>query len=210
MSGKGKSRGKGKRMPPVVKALLIIAAVAVVCFAALLANVLIRESQVCGKAEEIGDFDAIIVLGAQVKEDGSPSVQLSWRLEKALSAWQLNPVPIVVCGGQGLDEPKPEAEVMKAWLEENGVEESWILTDPDSVNTEQNLENAGRILKEVEGVQTVVIVSSDYHVPRAMALARDMGFNAKGLGAPIKPEYWLKNHARESLAWVKYWLNKYF
>ena len=26
---------------------------------------------------------------------------------------------------------------------------------------------------------------------------------------PCLPEYWLKNHSRESLAWCKYWLKKY-
>ena len=44
---------------------------------------------------------------------------------------------------------------------------------------------------------------------RAMALARDLGLEADGIGSPCKPEYWVKNHAREALAWVKYWLVKY-
>lgn len=205
---KSAGKKKNKRMHPVVKILLILIIAAAAVFAGLLANVLIREGQVCKSAEEIGDFDAIIVLGAQVKEDGSPSVQLSWRLEKALSAWKIKAVPVVVCGGQGADEPMPEAEAMKGWLMDNGVAEEYILMEPESVNTEQNLENAGKILKGMDGVRTVVIVSSDYHVPRAMALAGDMGFEAKGLGAPIKPEYWIKNHFREALAWVKYWIKK--
>jgi len=52
-------------------------------------------------------------------------------------------------------------------------------------------------------------VTSDYHVPRSLALARDLGFQATGLGSPCKQEYWLKNHARELLAWVKYLGMKY-
>ena len=48
-----------------------------------------------------------------------------------------------------------------------------------------------------------------YEKTRVRALAEDFGFEAGGLGAPCKPEYWLKNHAREALAWVKYWMNKY-
>ena len=40
----------------------------------------------------------------------------------------------------------------------------------------------------------------------AMALVY-LGFRAAGLGSPCKPEYWLKNHAREALAWIKYFLN---
>ena len=55
----------------------------------------------------------------------------------------------------------------------------------------------------------MLVVTSDYHVPRSLALARDQGFEAVGLGSPCKPEYWLKNHARETLAWIKYWGVKY-
>ena len=47
-----------------------------------------------------------------------------------------------------------------------------------------------------------------HHLPRAMQLARDMGLTPSGIGSPIKQEYWLKNHTRETLAWGKYFLNK--
>ena len=50
----------------------------------------------------------------------------------------------------------------------------------------------------------MTIVTSDYHLPRAMQLARDRGLAAEGLGSPCKPEYWMKNHFREVLAWGKY------
>ena len=36
-----------------------------------------------------------------------------------------------------------------------------------------------------------------------------VGFEACGMGSPCKPEYWLKNHAREVLSWCKYWGVKY-
>ena len=35
------------------------------------------------------------------------------------------------------------------------------------------------------------------------------GYDACGMGSPCKPEYWIKNHAREALAWCKYWGVKY-
>ena len=53
------------------------------------------------------------------------------------------------------------------------------------------------------------VVTSDYHVPRALALAEDYGLSATGIGSPCLSEYWIKNHSRETLAWVKYWLKKY-
>ena len=116
---------------------------------------------------------------------------------------------IIVLGAQGSDEPQPEAVVMKQYLIGKGVAEEDILTDPDSFNTRQNLKNAGELLKNRPEVQKVLVVTSDYHVPRSLALAKDQGYEAVGLGSPCKPEYWLKNHAREALAWIKYWGVKY-
>ena len=103
----------------------------------------------------------------------------------------------------------PEAEAMKQYLVGKGVEGSDILMDPESFNTNQNLKNAGVLLKDRPEVQKVLVVTSDYHVPRSLALAKDQGYDAIGLGSPCKPEYWLKNHAREALAWIKYWAVKY-
>ena len=98
---------------------------------------------------------------------------------------------------------------MKQYLIGKGVAEGDILTDPDSFNTNQNLKNAGVLLKDKPEVRKVLLVTSDYHVPRSLALAKDQGFEAVGLGSPCKPEYWLKNHTREALAWIKYWGVKY-
>ena len=99
---------------------------------------------------------------------------------------------------------------MKRYLLDKGIPEDMILTDPESFNTDQNLENAKKLLDAYPTeIRKVLVVTSDYHVPRSLALARDQGLDATGLGSPCLPEYWLKNHGREALAWVKYWLNKY-
>ena len=183
---------------------------ALICFGGLVGFVVIRESGIEKDASRLTeDYDAIIVLGAQILMSGEPNTQLQWRLDKALEAWNIRQVPIIVCGAQGRDEPMPEAEAMKIYLAGRGVPEEMIRTDPDSYSTNQNLANAAEILRGMSGIRKVVIVTSDYHAPRAMALAGDLGFEAAGLGSPCKPEYWIKNHAREALAWVKYWAVKY-
>ena len=154
-------------------------------------------------------YDAIVVLGAQVKPDGVPSVQLAWRLDAAAGAFADRNVPIVVCGAKGSDEPEPESAVMKRYLQEKGIGAQWIYEDPDSFNTYENLENARRILSAFPDVRRILIVTSDYHVPRSLAIARDLGYESAGLGSPCKKQYWLKNHTREALAWMKYWGKKY-
>ena len=98
---------------------------------------------------------------------------------------------------------------MTKYLTARGVPETDILQDPDSVNTNQNLRNAAKLLEARPDVRRVLIVTSDYHVPRSLAIAKDLGYDACGMGSPCKPEYWLKNHGREALAWCKYWGKKY-
>ncbi|MGN0746111.1 MAG: YdcF family protein [Aristaeellaceae bacterium] len=154
------------------------------------------------------EYDAIVVLGAQVKADGSLSVQLQWRLDAAYDAWEKNPVMIVTCGAQGSNEPAPEALVMRDYLVAKGVPEEMVLTEATSVNTRQNIRHAAAMLSGHD-VQTVLLVTSDYHLPRAMALAEDEGLKATGLGSQTLPQYWLKNYGREALAWIKYWGQKY-
>ncbi|MBR2661168.1 MAG: YdcF family protein [Clostridia bacterium] len=200
---------KSKRKHPLRRLLVLLIILGAVVYAGIVGYVCIREGSVLKTVPEADNYDAIIVLGAQVTPDGSPSVQLGWRLDAAYEAWQQKPVPIVVCGAQGGDEPMPEAEAMEAYLLRKGVPQSNILKDPDSFNTNQNLQNAAALLSSLPDIKTVLIVTSDYHLPRSLAIAQDLGFDACGMGSPCKPEYWLKNHAREALAWCKYWGKKY-
>ena len=200
---------KGSKTRIVFRILGIFAALALIIYAGIIGYVCIREGSVGKKVPDADQYDAIIVLGAQIKPDGTPSVQLGWRLEAAAEAYRKKPVPVVVCGARGKDEPMTEAEGMKKYLTGKGIPEKDILEDPASFNTRQNLKNAAALLADMSNVQRVLIVTSDYHVPRSLALAKDLGFSAYGLGSPCKPEYWIKNHAREALAWCKYWGVKY-
>lgn len=180
-------------------------AAGVLCYGALVAFVCYQEAHV---PAAVGQDDAIIVLGAQVYSDGEPSLQLTLRLEAALAEYLKNPVPIVTCGGQGPNEPRPEGDVMRDWLVANGADPEDVLADDTSVSTRGNIRNAVALLKEYSP-DSVRIVTSDYHLPRALAIARDEGLTATGTGSPCKPEYWAPNHFREALAWVKYWGQKY-
>ena len=97
---------------------------------------------------------------------------------------------------------------MRDYLIAKGVPADQILTDTQSTTTLENMRFAKRILQE-NGLSTAVcVITSDYHLPRALALASDVGLDATGVGSEIKAEYWLKNHAREALAWLKYWAQK--
>ena len=198
-----------KTVSVVLKVILCIILAGTALFGGVLAMVCVQEGKTPKELNSDMEYDAVIILGAQVKPDGTPSVQLTWRLDAAKDAWDMRNVPIVVCGAQGRDEPMTEADAMEIYLSARGVPGDMILKDPDSFNTVQNLKTAKRLLDDYPEVRNVLIVTSDYHVPRSLAIAGDLGYAATGLGSPCLPDYWIKNHARETLAWCKYWAVKY-
>ncbi len=149
---------------------------------------------------------AILVLGSKVRSDGTLVPHLEARMEAALSAYLDKPRPVVCCGGKGEDEPAPEGKVMRRWLVERGVPEDHVLAECASCNTTQNLKYGTAMLPA--STQCITIITSDFHLPRAMQIARDLGFTVDGIGSPYNPAYWMRNHNRELLAWGKYVLRK--
>ena len=197
------TKRKKSAVSKLIHAIFILLLIGILCAGMALGALCLAESS-APKADK--DSQAIIVLGCQVYSDGRLSLQLQYRLEAARDEYEKNPRLIIVCGAQGENEPRPEGDVMKSWLIQNGVKESDVIAETESRNTKENLKNAQALLPP--GVQRVTVITSDYHLPRALAIARDLGLSADGIGSPCKPEYWFKNHSREVLAWGKYLLEK--
>ena len=185
-------------MKTVVKVLIGLVCLGVVVCGSILCYILVNEK----KSDDMTLGDVIIVPGAQVKADGTLSLQLEWRLNQALEAYQAKPRRIICCGAQGSNEPDCEGTVMRNWLIGQGIPADMVLAENASLNTWQNLKNAAAMLSETE--KSVLLITSDYHLPRTRLIAEDLGLTAYGVGAPVKSEYWLKNHGREILAMGKY------
>lgn len=182
-----------------VIAICVLLAAGLLAAAALIGFVYYMETHL----PEIKDSDVIIVLGAQVKADGTPSEALRRRMTAALETYREDPQTIICCGAQGANEPAAEGDVMRAWLVDSGVREEDVIAETQSFNTRENLLNARAIMDE-RGLEQALIVTSDYHVARALALCRQVGIPSTGKGSPSKPEYFIKNHVREGLSWIKF------
>ena len=156
--------------------------------------------------------DCIIVLGAHVWEDGRLSNALTYRCEAALEAWKKGIAPtIIVCGAQGRGEPSTEAEAMRGWMLEHGVPEDRVILEPESVNTLQNLSNARDIMAS-RGYRTAAVCTNNYHLRRALWLARDVGIEATGIAAPSTkdPVSFVRGRVRETCSWILYFLRRVF
>ena len=148
--------------------------------------------------------DVIIVLGAKIHPDGTPSNTLKYRLDAAKEAFSQKRAPfIITCGGQGADENEPEARAMKRYLIQKGVPKDSILEESTSKNTIENLKNACAIMS-VSNLETAVIATTDYHMPRARLIAKRLSI--KTSAAPSKPGRkritQLTAYTREVFSWA--------
>lgn len=170
-------------------------------FAAVLFVVI--EIRIAGQMQVTGKqgLDYVIVLGAQVYEDG-PSVVLKYRLDRAVEYMEKNPDTVcIVSGGQGYNEPFPEAEGMKCYLVGQGIDAEKIVLENKSKTTKENLINS---MEYIEDSATVGIITNDFHMHRAMQIAEKIGMeDVCGVAADSDPRYLPNNMLREFFAEIK-------
>ena len=151
--------------------------------------------------------DCIIVLGAKVHPDGSMSNSLRYRCEAALSAWQRGCAgKIILCGGKLGEAPCSEAGLMRSFLLDAAVPDDALIMEDQSRNTVENLKNARQIMID-RGFADAAIVTSDYHLQRAIWIARKFSIRACGIPAksPSRFSSRMKNYLRECVSWVVFW-----
>ena len=148
------------------------------------------------------DLDAIIVLGAQVRNDG-PSVVLQNRLDTAYDYLAANPrTRCIVTGSQGPTEPTTEAEGMAAYLIARGIAPERIVLEPNATDTVENITYSMAFLDSQ--ADRVGIVTNNFHVFRSIHIARRCGLaNVYGIAAPSNPLYLPNNLLRESMSLTK-------
>lgn len=146
--------------------------------------------------------DYVIILGAQWKPQG-PSEALRRRLDIAAKYLEQNSdTAVIVSGGQGSNEPISEAAGMRQYLVDIGIDEERILMEDRSTNTMENLVFSGNLLDKQN--DRVVIVTNNFHVFRALQIARKQGYaNAEGLAASSVVSFLPNNLLREFMGVVK-------
>ncbi|MDQ6418107.1 YdcF family protein [Paenibacillus sp. LHD-117] len=152
--------------------------------------------------------DAGIVLGAALWND-RPSPALKERLDYALSLYEDGIVDrLILSGGHGgLSSTISEAEGMRDYLTAKGMPEDKLLLETDSTSTYQNLVFSKR-LGESEGATDFLVITHDYHAPRAAEIAAFAGFepaNVAGVKSRVLNEFY--NDSREVLAYTKWKLD---
>lgn len=160
--------------------------------------------KICGSFASIYSAppDYLIVLGAQMKEDG-PSVVLKFRLDRAAEYLRENPKTVcIVSGAKGFNEPVTEARGMAAYLMAAGIDEKRIILEEKAWNTEENIRFSAAFLPSEDA--SVGIVTNNFHMYRALGIARRQGLkNVTGIAAGSTPTFLPHNVTREVFGVMK-------
>lgn len=191
--------GWWKALPKVVRRVCaVVLCTGLICFGAV-------EGLVISGMRAAGEpgLDYVIVLGAQVHKT-RPSLVLRYRLDKAIEYLEANPnTTCIVSGGQGPNEPFPEAQGMANYLEQHGIAKSRIIQESKSETTKQNIEYSSKLIGKRNA--SIGVITNDFHMFRALQIAHGEGMpNAVGIAAGSPKDLLVNNMLREFFAELKY------
>lgn len=123
--------------------------------------------------------EAVIVPGASVYRSGKLSPVLRQRMDGALKYLMLHKGEgaKLVVSGTAIPGGYNETVAMLDFARRNHVPLEDILVDEKGRSTYVTLLN----FRRSSGIRKILIVSQDYHLPRALYIAESMGFEASGL-----------------------------
>ena len=139
-------------------------------------------------------YDAALVLGVELGPNDVPTDELARRVTMAAGAYRRGTcAKLVLCGGRLPEHRLAEADVMARMLLALGMPKEALVLENRSQDTMENCRNAAKLLG---GQKHVLVVTSDYHLRRAVLTARRAGFKADGLAAEL-PEKKVKRNLAE-------------
>ena len=150
------------------------------------------------------DKDYIIILGCKINKDKTLPPLLKGRVDRAIEFSKLQKektnkdIIFIPSGGQGKDEVISEAEAMKNYLLEQGINKKNILLEDKSKNTLQNITYSNKLIDNKE--KNIAFSTTSYHVFRAGVIATNKNVNIEGIGAKTKSYFFINAFIREFVA----------
>jgi SanA protein len=166
-----------RRWPRLTKVTLAGGASVVVLVGLANAYVLLSEGDSSDRVEDLPHAQVAIVLGAEVKPDGTMSTMLADRVHGALELWNAGKVDRILVSGDHHTWSYDEPDTMRKALVRAGVPGRVIFEDHAGFDTWATMERA----RDVFGVRDAIVVTQGFHMPRALYLADAAGIDATGL-----------------------------
>lgn len=130
--------------------------------------------------DELVDYeaDAIVVLGAMVHPDGTPSDVLRDRLDCGADLYEAGVAPLIIASGDNGAIEYNEVDAMKRYLvEERGIPSEDVFCDHAGIATYESMYRARYLF----GCERIVVATQTYHQYRALHMAHVLGMEAVGV-----------------------------
>ena len=156
-----------------------------------------------------GDRDVLLILGCRFRRDGSLTPLLQGRVDRALDFWREQrratgkAALLIPSGGQGPDEPMPEAMAMERYILAQGIPARYLRPESRSRNTFENMTCSRALIAPLLPEAKVAFVTTNYHVFRSGVWARLAGLPAEGIGSRTRWWYWPNAFMRECLGLLR-------
>jgi uncharacterized SAM-binding protein YcdF (DUF218 family) len=134
----------------------------------------------------VSEAEAIVLLGGATRGDTHMGTlpdlnQHADRLVHAVSLYKAGKAPLILLSGGSASGSRPEAQQMRDVLGVMGVPAKNLILENASRDTHDNAVFSAQILRD-RGIKRILLVTSAYHMRRAMAL-----FEAEGLEVEAAP-----------------------
>ena len=161
--------------------LLLVAAVGAVAILTLNMYIVSHTAPRIITAEQCSNLEAdcILVLGAGIRPNGTPSDMLRDRLLTAIDLYESGPADKLLMSGDNSRASYDEASVMKNFAADAGVPTADIFRDFAGFSTYESIYRAQAIF----GAKKIIIVTQEYHLYRALYIAEQFGLEAYGVAA---------------------------
>ena len=133
-------------------------------------------------ADSAPKSDCIVVLGCGVYADKTPSPMLADRLKVGIELYKKGAAPKIIMSGDHGRENYDEVNVMKQYAIEAGVPSEDIFMDHAGFSTYESIYRA----KEIFCAEKIIIVSQEYHLSRALVIAKELELEAVGVSADLR------------------------
>lgn len=163
----------------VLLCLVVVATVSVISINAYIKGVGADYLLTSEEAAALTDVDCILVLGCQVKDDGTPSDMLRDRLTRGIEVYNLGAAPKLLMSGDHGREEYDEVGTMKQYAIEAGISSEDIFMDHAGFSTYESIYRA----KEIFQADKIIIVTQEYHLYRALYIAKQLGVEAYGVAS---------------------------
>ena len=168
-----------KAVGGVLALVLAVVVVAVLVFAGTNAAAVLttRDDIVDQQTAAAFDADAIVVLGASVRPDGTPSGILQDRLDDGIALYFAGAAPKIIMSGDNGTESYNECWAMKQYAISQGVPSEDVFCDHAGFSTYETMYRA----RHVFGAERIVVATQTYHLYRALYDAQGVGMEAIGV-----------------------------